>query len=133
MLKKFKLKRISITDKGTFGVLLEGNVPFALTLEPPWENNKPFVSCIPPNAYTGTLIKSPKFGSTYQLNNVPDRTHILFHKGNYGKDTNGCILVGEQYGMDGDDNPIITSSRAGFNEFIRRADGEDIDLVISEL
>ena len=121
-----------MTDKGTFGVLLEGDVPFALTLEPPWKNNEPFVSCIPANAYSGSAINSPKFGNTYQLNDVQGRTHILFHKGNFGKDTQGCILVGEQYGMDNDGDPIITSSRAGFNEFMRRANGEEIDLVISE-
>lgn len=132
MLKKFKLKRISSTENGTFGVLLEGSVPFALTLEPPWKDNQPFVSCIPANAYICFAINSRKFGDAYRLNDVPGRFDILFHKGNFGKDTQGCILVGEQYGMDGDGNPIITSSRAGFNEFMRRANGEEIDLVISE-
>ena len=112
--------------------MLEGNVPFALTLEPPWKDNQPFVSCIPANAYLGSAIYSPKFGNTYQVNDIPDRFDILFHKGNYSNDTQGCILIGEQYGVDGDDNPIITSSSAGFNEFMRRANGEEIDLVISE-
>lgn len=28
------------------------------------------------------------------INDVPDRTAILIHKGNYTKDTQGCVIVG---------------------------------------
>ena len=41
------LKRIALTERGTFGVLLDNGVPFAVTLEREWMNNEPSVSCIP--------------------------------------------------------------------------------------
>jgi hypothetical protein len=34
------LKRISFREDGTFGVLLAGGRPFAVTLERPWRDNR---------------------------------------------------------------------------------------------
>ena len=65
-----------------------------LTLELPNLGNQKNVSCIPEGKYEVHLIYSPKFGKCFQIQDVPDRTEILIHKGNYNKDTHGCILVG---------------------------------------
>lgn len=119
-----KLIRISQTNNATFGVLLEGDTPFALTLEPPWLDNKPFISCIPAGTYTCQLTESPKFGLTYEVMDVEGRTHILFHKGNTQEDTSGCILVGEEFADTNAGNPWIKSSAKGFLEFISRIHGE---------
>jgi hypothetical protein len=62
-------------------------------------------------------VNSPKFGDTFEVTDVPGRSHILFHKGNLEDDSHGCILVGESF------NPVlgrpgITSSKEGFEEFM---------------
>ena len=76
------LKRIASRPDGTFGVLLAEDVPFALTLERPWRDNRRGESCIPTGRYLCTRVNSPKFGMTWHVRNVPDRSEILFHAGN---------------------------------------------------
>jgi hypothetical protein len=91
-------------------------VPAALslvTLEPPWKNNQPKVSCIPAGVYEVIITLSPRFGRLMpHLLNVPNRTEIEFHYGNTVSDTEGCVLVGTtetQYG--------IAWSRLAFGKF----------------
>ena len=92
------LKRIASTPTGTFGILLnEAAQPFAVTLELPWRDNQRNVSCIPLGTYTARRIKSPKFGDTFQVMDVPGRSEILFHGGNYQVHTRGCIIVAEKF------------------------------------
>ena len=113
-----KLQRVSYSPLGTFGALIrEDYTPFALTLEDPWKNNQVGISCIPIGLYECKRVNSPKFGITFQVLDVPERSHILFHKGNTQENTRGCILVGEQFdpvlGTEG-----ITYSKKGYNEFM---------------
>ena len=118
------LKRIALTERGTFGVLLHKRVPFALTLEREWKNNQPNISCIPAGEYECKRVRSPKFGNTFEVTNVPGRSHILFHKGNLQEDSYGCILVGGQYGnLRG--KPGVLASRRGFSEFLAELAGVD--------
>jgi len=80
-------------NKPTRGALnIDGEI--ICTLENPWTDNKPFVSCIPQGCYKVAWRESPSKGWCWRLHNVPDRDHILIHKGNTEKDTQGCILVG---------------------------------------
>ena len=116
-MKSLIIRRITTSNKGTFGVLVFENIPFALTLEREWLDNKRNISCIPSGEYTCRRINSPKFGNTFEVSSVPGRTHILFHKGNLDQDSHGCILVGEEYGQLGSDSGI-KSSKAGYNEFM---------------
>jgi len=77
-------------------VLFEGSkIKLQLyTLELPDLGNQQNISCIPEGEYEVHRIYSPKFGKCFHLQAVPGRTEILIHKGNYNKDTHGCILVG---------------------------------------
>jgi len=89
------LKRVSKTNLGTFGVLLElvadGEVPYCVTLEP-------VVPIIVPGKYYCTKYLSPKRGyEVYLLNNVPGHSFVEIHVGNTIKDTEGCILVGSSF------------------------------------
>lgn len=106
-----RLVRVATNADGIYGVLIQGNIPFAVTLE------DQFLS-IPKGSWQCQRVNSPKFGVTFEVRDVPGRSHILFHRGNTEADTTGCILVGESF------NPVlgrpgITASKAGFEEFIR--------------
>lgn len=111
------LKRIAFTEYGVFGVLLHKGIPFTLTLERPWLDNKEGVSCIPDGVYTCARYSSEKYPDTFQVLNVPNRTSILFHKGNLDDHSKGCILLGERFDHLKDE-PAILSSADGFNEFM---------------
>ncbi|KKL64542.1 hypothetical protein LCGC14_2163970 [marine sediment metagenome] len=124
-MKSMTLKRVTTIEGGTFGVLIDQLVPFALTLELPWKDNKPFVSCIPSGIYTCERIKSPKFGHTFRINDVPDRYDILFHRGNIKKHTEGCIVVGEQFEYLYDKVAVLASKK-GFKEFMSRLKKETV-------
>tara|TARA_R110000772_G_scaffold57381_2_gene129990 strand:- start:569 stop:1024 length:456 start_codon:yes stop_codon:yes gene_type:complete len=127
---RFILKRVASDNFGTFGVLIEYGEPFALTVEPPWLDNKKNISCIPAGKYQCQYKRSPKHGWTYLIKDVPGRDNCVFHKGNFGFSmwsreietaTKGCIIVGEQFGrLKG--FPAVLSSRAGFREFRARTD-----------
>jgi len=116
------LIRVGQSARGTFGVLRHGDVPFALTLERPWQDNAPNVSCIPPGHYACQRVRSPTFGVTFEIQSVPDRTHVLFHSGNTLEDTQGCILVGEEFSGTWD-KPSLASSQRGFVELMKILDG----------
>jgi hypothetical protein len=122
--KNFKLLRISLTTNATFGVLLEEDIPFCVTLERPWLGNIKSISCIPDGLYNCKRVQSPKFGDTFEIENVLNRTHILFHKGNLSDDTHGCVLVGEQFEPFRGENAVLASGEA-FAEFKKRTEGID--------
>lgn len=111
------LIRVGQSSRGTFGVLRNGQFAFALTLERPWLNNEQNVSCIPTGRYRCRNIRSPRFGNTYEVCDVPGRTNVLFHAGNTIEDTQGCILVAEEFSGTST-KPMIVSSRRGFLEFM---------------
>lgn len=127
------IKRVVTGLEGTFGVIMLGNTPFALTLEREWRNNQKGISCIPAGNYIAQRCRtapeysfqdSPKFGDTFVVTEVEGRDKILFHKGNIDEDSHGCILVGEQFGSLRDDTAIL-ASKAGFGEFLRILKGYD--------
>lgn len=93
-----KLIRVSTGDAGTFGVLLKDGVPLCVTLELPWEDNQRNISCIPEGWYQIQKTDSPCFGETFEVRDVPGRSHIIFHVGNTVEDSRGCILLGQRYG-----------------------------------
>ena len=92
--KSVKIIRLEMTDTATIGVMLIAGKLMFFTLENPWKDNTPSISCIPPGKYMCKLIISPKFGKTYEVKNVRGRKHIIFHVGNSPVDTHGCVLLG---------------------------------------
>ena len=125
-----ELLRVGQSNRGTFGVIRHGHVPFVLTLERPWEDNATDISCIPAGRYRCRRIRSPQFGNTYEVCDVPNRTHILFHRGNFLHNTQGCILIGEEFSGTAE-KPFVASSERGFLEFIKYLDGApEFELVI---
>jgi hypothetical protein len=116
------LRRVSQNDFATYGVLVRDSTAFVTTLERPWKENARRESCIPAGTYLCRRVKSPKFGDTFEIVGVPDRSAILFHKGNLPTDSLGCILIGESFNPVGG-KPGITSSAEGFAEFLKLQKG----------
>lgn len=65
------------------------------TLELPWKDNQRNISRIPNGIYDVIKRNSKKFGDHFHVLDVPNRSYILLHSGNFYTDIRGCILVGE--------------------------------------
>lgn len=116
-MKQLRLVRVTEYNGATMGVLCIDGSPEVVTLEDAWRDNEKLISCIPVGRYKLKLHRSPKFGLTYQVQDVPERDQILFHAGNTHKDTHGCILLGLQYGRL-DKETAILASRSAFQKFM---------------
>ena len=89
------LRRDDQNAQRTLGVLYEDTTVLAQTLELPWVDNAPGMSCIPAGIYCANLRYSPVHGrDVYWLAGVKDRVDIEIHWGNFPSDTKGCILLG---------------------------------------
>jgi len=87
------LERFAYHPEGTLGVIKFADETF-YTVERPWLDNAPNVSCVPEGTYEVNWRESPRFGYTWELQDVPDRTYILIHVANFPKDIQGCIGLG---------------------------------------
>lgn len=88
-----KLVRILDTRQDvTLGKFVLEDTVICSTFELPWNNNKPFESCVPLGKYGLRYTFSSKFRKfTYILNGVPERTGIRIHAANKPHELNGCI------------------------------------------
>jgi hypothetical protein len=115
-MKTVYLLRTRTSDQGTEGTLITDGF-ICKTLELPWRENKQSISCIPSGEYNVVIRKSPKYGTTYWVTKVPNRSYILIHAGNWAGDTkkgfkthvNGCILLGKDHGFLSDQRAILNS------------------------
>lgn len=116
-MKQLRLVRVTEHNNATMGVLCIDGSPEVVTLEDAWRDNEKQISCIPVGRYKLKLHRSPRFGLTYIVQDVPERSQILIHAGNTHKDTHGCILVGLQFGKSGSESAIL-ASRSAFLKFM---------------
>jgi len=123
-MKTLILTREKMTSKSPILGELEGSNGFCVkTGELPWKSNKPFKSCIPLGMYKCVYNKDKR---VYDILNVPGRTLIQIHVGNTIKDTEGCILVGEQHSKD----MLVKKSNKAF-ETLRFHAGDEFRLIIT--
>lgn len=111
-----------------------------VTSELPWEGNQTRKSCIPPGHGRGPITyhvdHRSEAWSAYQyphliVRDVPNRTAILVHRGNFVSDTAGCILVGRKIvDIDGDGVSDITHSTETLEELLTYVPEEGADLHI---
>jgi hypothetical protein len=98
---ELKIHRLEYNDKQTIGAMqvIDGNdVLFSCwTLELPDLENRSRISCIPSGIYSVKKRTSPKHKEHFHITNVPNRSYILIHSGNYHSDILGCILVGSNF------------------------------------
>lgn len=136
---QFTLTRIARRSDGVFSVMKDqdGNV-IACTLEhsytdvygPGWH----------PKIYNGTFkcvrgmhrlenMISPFV--TFEITGVTGHTNILFHCGNWDKDSEGCVLMGQS--IDKSQGVwAIVKSRDDFNAFMANLAGvNEFDLLVS--
>jgi hypothetical protein len=127
----FALLSRSYGEKQTTGCLSiydeDTEVYQCRTLELPYLENHKNISCIPPGEYKCERITSQKFGLCFLVNDVKDRSGILFHSGNFASekillsralemnlkkiDTLGCVLPGLRfYDLNGDGNQDVADS-----------------------
>lgn len=132
------IKRDPSAPDGTFGVLTVGDSGFSCyTGEIQWLNNERGFSCIPEGSYECAVANSPKFGAVYHLVEVPGRSEILIHKGNYvgdwgrglKSDSEGCILLGRAIGEIAGQKALL-SSRDALLAFMAEMENEPFTLKI---
>lgn len=112
-----KLTRAWADDRCTLGMItIEGvkHDPFFTLENPQRETTKD--SLIPAGTYICQPYSGTKYKNVYIVNDVPGRSAILLHWGNYEKDTEGCILIGDGAGML-NGQPAITASKSSFERF----------------
>lgn len=114
-----ELLRLENTGYATFGVLRYRGEIICMTLERPWKNNEPFVSCIPPDIYRMERVVSPKFGETFEVVGVPNRTKIAFHPANKPTEIQGCIAPGMWIGQVHGERAVL-DSREAFRRFMKK-------------
>ena len=124
--------RETFTDISTIGNLYLDGEWLCDTLENPYLNNQRSISCIPTGQYK-VRMRYPRESATKDylhllVQEVPDRSLILFHSGNTAEDTRGCILVGIVTEQDFVKNSILAMGLL-MKEIINLG-GTEINLII---
>ena len=124
--------RDTFTDESTIGELFVNGERFCDTLELPYRDNQRSVSCIPLGEYKVRLRYARESATRNYLHllvqDVKDRSYILFHRGNTAKDTRGCILVGQ-----GSQQNIVHNSTLAMDLLMKEIinlGGTNINLII---
>lgn len=118
---RVEIDRITEGDNQTEGILtvLKGvKKEFqCYTLELSWKDNKKRVSCIPKGVYNVEKRYSTKYKHHFHVLDVPNRSYILIHQGNFNYHTLGCILVGRTMtDINGDGLRDVTASVITMNK-----------------
>lgn len=131
------LNRLYENEKQTLGrlYLYDGihEVFTCCTLELPDKGNQNSISRICGGAYQVKRRYSHKHGWHYHIQDVEGRSLILFHKGNYYTQIEGCVLVGTDFrDINNDDEADVVNSGVAMETFLSIA-GEGFELVINEI
>jgi len=126
-MRKFHLRRFEMTIHHTLGKLYEEMQQysdfFCYTVELPWRDNKPNVSCVPPGTYQCVLKNRHPLENRFELKYVPGRTGIQFHIANLPEDLDGCIGVGEMVGNVGGTKGVLFSGFA-YKRFMKSLEND---------
>lgn len=112
---KMQIIRTYFSDYTEGAWLNEYGMEICKTMELPWLNNEHDKSCISEGTYACVPHNSPAHPGTWEITNVPNRDNILLHNGNFAKQSLGCILVGNSFGII-DGKPAVLNSMATLNK-----------------
>lgn len=138
-MKILNLYRYESSDHGTFGIIFYEDF-WLFTLELPWRDNLPNLSCIPSGTYEVTRRYSPSFNrTTYWVKAVPNRSYILIHSASFAGDSTkglktnlqGCIALGCIRAI-AQGQKCISRSREAIRKFEDFLDRKDFTLVIKD-
>jgi hypothetical protein len=132
-----RLKRRETSSHGTLGILTIDDWA-CFTLELPWRDNRPQISCIPDGDYFVNPWNSIRWPNSYHVTGVNGRSAILTHTGNLAADTSvglkthvhGCILVGKRHGWLNKQRAVLYSAVA-MNELRNVVGRNNFDLKIT--
>lgn len=119
-----KLIRKEYQRDGIFGILTDvGGKVVAHTLEHAYSDGTGWAPKIPDGEFVCVrgehqLASGPI--ETFEITGVPGHSGLLFHYGNFNKDSEGCVLVGEA-----EAGNALTKSRAAFAKLMALQDGVD--------
>lgn len=133
---------------GVFGRLLLHGKRITDTMEQPWNDNAPFVSCVPAGIYTLVPFDSQKYGKTFalynpelnvhvqQTTNKNDRFACLFvHAANETTELKGCVAAGMSLGFadsdhDGVPHWALVSSGAAVKRVLDLVEaGDEVEII----
>lgn len=135
-----RLDRAYMPDgSATLGVVTIPGGWSCRTIERPWVGNKRRESCIPEGVYKMRLRESPvvlrttagEYGRGWEVCDVQGRDWIMWHPGNWVRNSDGCILPGRTYGWHAEYGAMVTHSQATFRQLMERLaerDEWDIDI-----
>lgn len=126
------LKYTAYRPDGIFGELSfpAESEPFCVTLSHAYQQSdmswKPIVL---PGLYdcvrgTHQLANGIPF-ETFEITGIDGHSGLLFHAGNFDKDSHGCTLLGDKIITQADGSWMITNSKSTFLEFMAQLDGVD--------
>lgn len=134
---KLLLTRHSHEDKQTLGRLYLLDINNNIlgdwhALELPWKNNQRRVSCIPIGTYKARKHRSPKFGNTLWIPEVPNRSEILIHPANKATQLLGCIAPGTDLRDINNDGYLdVINSKVAMREIL--ANLKKVDSIMIEI
>lgn len=120
------LVRTDYRQDGIFGKLLDAKGrAIAFSLEHAYADGNSWGAKIPKGTYvckrgTHRLHGMTQDFTTFEITGVSGHSNLLFHWGNYSKDSEGCILVGASNVKN-----MITDSRVTFAKLMELQDGSD--------
>ena len=133
LISTIRLIRVEESSEGTFGNWIVCSQVFCVTLEPSDLLNERNISSIPAQQYQCIRIRSPQFGETFEIVDVPGRSHVLLHAGNTIKHTKGCIILAQHFGKLHEDRAVLNSGKT-FKEFMKIMKGVNMfSLTVKEV
>lgn len=120
------LRNTDYRDDGIFGELIDDQGQhFCYTLQHAYDSDNGDGSYLPkvlPGTYKCVrgqhqLAHMDKPFLTFEITGVSGHTNILFHKGNYNDDSEGCVLLGTSITKAG--SWMLSSSAPMFNKFMQ--------------
>lgn len=135
-----RLVRTAFREDGIFGRLYNDHgVPIAFTLEHAYtgQYNTAYTPKIPNGEYrcirgTHQLHNGIPF-ETFEITGVIGHTNLLFHAGNFNKDSEGCVLLGHAIIKISSGTEMITSGQITFKEFMQSLENiNEFQLTIQE-